>query len=87
MEDHTLSNVRDCLFNIFTAAAHIGGLPPSATAVNADNTKYTIMSRDQNAGRSQNIRIDNIYFERVEDFKHLGTTTTNQNSVQEEIKS
>jgi hypothetical protein len=26
---------------------------------NADKTKYVVMSRDQNAGRSQNIRIDN----------------------------
>ena len=36
--------------------------------VNADKTKYIIMSRDQNAGRSQNIKIDNSSFERVEDF-------------------
>ena len=26
--------------------------------VNADTTKYMVMSRDQNAGRSQNIKID-----------------------------
>jgi hypothetical protein len=29
----------------------------------------------------------NSYFERVEEFKYLGTTLTNQNSIQEEIKS
>ena len=29
----------------------------------------------------------NISFERVEQFKHLGTTLTNQNYIQEEIKS
>ena len=45
------------------------------------------MSRDQNAGRSHNIKIDNSSFERVEVFKYLGTTLTNQNSIQEEIKS
>jgi UDP-galactopyranose mutase len=28
-----------------------------------------------------------ISFERVEEFKHLGTTITNQYSIQEEIKS
>jgi hypothetical protein len=39
--------------------------------VNADKTKYTVMSRDQNAGRSHNIKSDNNSFERVE--KGLGT--------------
>ena len=33
------------------------------------------------------MKIDNSFFERVEDFKYLGTTLTNQNSIQEEIKS
>ena len=55
--------------------------------VNADKTKYMIMSRDQNAGRSHSMRIDNSSIERVEEFKYLGTTLTNQNSIQEEIKS
>ena len=45
------------------------------------------MSGDQNAGPSHNIKIDNRSFERVEEFKYLGTTLTNQNSIQEEIKS
>jgi len=55
--------------------------------VNADKTKYMVMSRDQNAGRSHNIKIDNNSFESVEQLKYLGTTLTNQNSVQEEIKN
>jgi hypothetical protein len=38
--------------------------------VNADNTKYMVMSRGQIAGRSQNIKTDNNYFERVEHFKY-----------------
>jgi len=33
------------------------------------------------------VRIDNSTFERVEEFKYLGTTLTNQNSIAEEIKS
>ena len=33
------------------------------------------------------VRTDNSTFERVEEFKYLGTTLTNQNSVAEEIKS
>jgi len=45
------------------------------------------MSLDQNAGGSNNIKINNKPFERVEQFKHLGKTLTNQNSIQEEIKS
>jgi hypothetical protein len=36
--------------------------------VNADKTKYMVMSRDQNAGRILNIKIDNIPFEMMEDF-------------------
>jgi hypothetical protein len=32
------------------------------------------------------MKIDNISFERVEQFKYLGTNLMNQNSVQEEIK-
>jgi len=41
--------------------------------VNADKTKYMVMSRDQNAGRSHNIKIDNRSFERMEEFKYLRT--------------
>ena len=40
------------------------------------------MSQDQNAGRSHNKKT-----EKGEEFKYLGTTLTNQNSIQEEIKS
>jgi hypothetical protein len=32
--------------------------------VNADRTKYMVMSRDQNAGQNQNINTDNSSFER-----------------------
>ena len=55
--------------------------------VYADKTKYMVMSRNQNTGRSHNIKNDNRSFERVEEFKYLGTTLTNQNSIVEEIKS
>ena len=48
---------------------------------------YMVMSRDQNAGRNHSVRINNSTFERVEEFKYLGTTLTNQNSTGEEIKS
>jgi len=55
--------------------------------VNADKTKYMVMSQDKNAGQSQHMQTDNNSFERVEEFEYLGTTLTDQNSIQEEIKS
>ena len=55
--------------------------------VNVDKTKYTVMSPNQNAGRSHIMKNDNSSFERVEQFKYLRTTLTNQNSIHEEIKS
>ena len=54
--------------------------------VNAVKTKCKVMSRDQNAGRSHSTKIDDSSFERAEEFKYLGTSLTNQNSIQEEIK-
>jgi len=42
--------------------------------VNADKTKYMVMSQEQNAGRIYSVRIDNSTFDRVEEFKYLGTT-------------
>jgi hypothetical protein len=45
------------------------------------------MSRDQNAGQSNKMKIDNGSIERVEEFKYFGTKLTYQNSMQEEIKS
>ena len=50
--------------------------------VNADKTKYMIMSRDQNAGRYHSVNIDNRSIESLEEFKYLGTTLTNKNSIQ-----
>ena len=55
--------------------------------VNADKTKYMVMSREQTAGLSHTMKVDNSSIERVEEFKYLGMTLTNQNSIQEEIKS
>jgi len=54
--------------------------------VNADKTKYMVMSRDQKAGRSHSITRDNSSLEMVEQFIYLGTTLTHQNSIQGEIK-
>jgi hypothetical protein len=45
------------------------------------------VSRDQNAGQIHSMKMDNSSIERMEGFKYLGTSLTNQNSIQEEIKS
>ena len=55
--------------------------------VNAGKTKHMVISRDQNAGQTHSMKTDNSSFERVDEFKYLRTTLTNQNLSQEEIKS
>jgi hypothetical protein len=55
--------------------------------INAEKTKYKIISCHQNSGRNQNIRIANESFENVAKFKHLGMTLTNKNDIHDEIKS
>jgi len=63
---HTLKENVEAL----VAAARVIGLE-----VSADKTKYVVMSRDQNAGRIHSVRVDNSTFERVDEFKYLGTTS------------
>jgi hypothetical protein len=41
--------------------------------INAEKTKYMIMSRYPNSGQNQNIRTSNELFENVAKFKYLGT--------------
>jgi hypothetical protein len=77
----SLHTVKDNAEALVVATKEIG------LEVNADKTKYLVMSRDQNSGRTHSIKTDNSSFERVDDFKYLGTTLTNQNSIQQEVKS
>ena len=46
-----------------------------------------VMSGEQTAALSHTMKADNSSIERVEQFKYLGTTLTNQNSIREEMKS
>jgi len=55
--------------------------------VNADKTKYMVMSRDQNAGRSHSTKNDNCFFERVDDLKYLGTILTNQILIRKKLRA
>jgi hypothetical protein len=54
--------------------------------VNTEKTKYMLLSRHQNAWQSYDIKKANRCFENVAKFRYLGTTITNQNLIQVEIK-
>jgi hypothetical protein len=56
--------------------------------VNTEKTKYMLLSHHQNARQLHDIKIANRCFENVAKFKYLylGTTTTNQNLIQEKLK-
>jgi hypothetical protein len=55
--------------------------------VNPEKTKYMLMSRSQKLGQKYGIKIANRSFEDVAKLKYLGTILTDQNCMQEEIKS
>ena len=86
-----LSIIKMIKYNIVVCRKNAEGLVVATKEigikVNADKTKYMIMSRDQNAGQSHSMKTDNSSIERMEEFKYLGTTLTNQNSIQQEITS
>ena len=67
------------------AEALVAATKETGLEVNANKTKYMTVSRDQNAGRIHSMKMDNNSIERVEEFKYLGTTLTDQNSIQEHI--
>jgi hypothetical protein len=54
--------------------------------VNVEKTKYMLVSWDQNAGQNREIKIGNRTFENVSQIKYVGTTGTDKNLIQEEIK-
>jgi hypothetical protein len=55
--------------------------------INAEKTKYMIMSRHPNSGQNQNVKIANESFENVAKLKYLGTTLTSKNDIQDKMKS
>jgi hypothetical protein len=55
--------------------------------VSQEKTKYIFVSRCQMAGQRQNIKIGNRTFESEAKFKYLGKTLTDQDCIDEEIKS
>jgi hypothetical protein len=55
--------------------------------INVEKTKYMLLSHHKNVSQNRDIKIAKRSFENVSQFKHSGTTVTNQNLIQEEIKS
>ena len=72
MYSYTTSNISTCVSYIYCRFY--------------DYNFYFLMF-DLSAGLSHTMKVDNSSIERVEEFKYLGTTLTNQDSVQKEIKS
>jgi hypothetical protein len=54
--------------------------------VNIEKTKYMVVSCYKNAEQNWDIKIAKRSFKNVSQFRYLGTTVTNQNWIQEEIK-
>jgi len=53
----------------------------SGLDVNVNKTRYVVMSRDQNSGRSHNIKTGNSACERVEQSKYFGITLKDKNCI------
>jgi hypothetical protein len=65
----------------------IGASRDIGLKINAEKTKYMIMSCHLYSGQNQHIRISHELFESVAKSKYLGTKLTNQNDIHDEIKS
>jgi hypothetical protein len=62
-------------------------LNASKKEVNPEKTKYVLVSRCEKVGQKHSVKIVSRCFEVVAKFKYLGTTLTDQNCMNEEIKS
>jgi hypothetical protein len=77
--------------NIDTIKKNIEALLHASKAVglevNPEKTKYMLILRSHKLGQKRSIKIANRSFKDAAKFKHLGTTLTDQNHMNEEIKS
>jgi hypothetical protein len=79
--DDSINTIKENTESLLEASRDIG------LEINAEKTKYMIMSHHPNSGQNQNIKTANESFENVAKFKYLGTTLTNQSDIRDEIKS
>jgi hypothetical protein len=49
--------------------------------VNADKTKYMVMSRNRNAGRDDSVKSDNSSIEKVEEFIYVDTVHNTEEGI------
>jgi hypothetical protein len=75
-----IDTIKQNIQTLFDASKEVG------LEVNAEKTKYMLLSPHQNAGQNHNLKIGDRSFENVAEFKYWGTTVTNQNLIQEETK-
>jgi hypothetical protein len=76
--DHNIDTINKNTETLTNARKEIG------LEVNTEKTKYMSLSRQQNAGQNYDIKVANGSFENVTQFR--GTTVTDQNLIQDEIK-
>jgi len=70
---HTVKEKAEAIVIALVVASKESGLE-----VNADKTKNMVISREQHAGQHHSMMTGDRSFERVEQFKYLETTLTNQ---------
>jgi hypothetical protein len=75
---HTLKENAEALV---VAAKEIG------LEINADKSKFMVMSRAQNAGLGHSVKLDDSSIQWVEEFKYLGMTLTDQNLYMKKLRA
>ena len=70
--DHTILELN---FDNLNTEALVVATKEIGLGVNGDKTKYMVMSREQTAGLSHTMKVDNSSIERVEEFKYLNSST------------
>jgi len=68
------------------AEALVAARKDNGIKVSAKQSKYMVVSCNDIALRSHNTRNDNSSFDKLEQFIHLDTTLTDQNSIQEKLR-